>query len=156
MRCGVQSKIWGQAVFGPHFFELKSSQTVAVSVCLWFSVQGLVDPSRTATVLTSHAQLCERVLFPAPAGNVPGCRGAGPAMCVHAKLLQSGLTVCTPWTVVHQAPLSIAFSMQVYWSELPCPSPGGLAHPGIELRSPARPADSSLSEPPGNPQITVN
>ena len=76
----MQSKIWGQAVFGPHFFELKSSQTVAVSVCLWFSVQGLVDPSRTATVLTSHAQLCERVLFPAPAGNVPGCRGAGPGV----------------------------------------------------------------------------
>lgn len=39
-----------------------------------------VDPSRTATVLTSHAQLCERVLFPAPAGNVPGCRGAGPGV----------------------------------------------------------------------------
>ena len=83
-------------------------------------------------------------------------QGAGPATCVHAKLLQSCLTLCTPWIVVHQAPLSTAFSTQVYWSELSCPSPGGLAHPGIEPRSPAQPADASVSEPPGNPQITVN
>ena len=46
----------------------------------------------------------------------------------------------TLWTVAHQAPLSMGFSRQEYWSGLPCPPPGGLSDPGIEpvsLMSPA-------------------
>ena len=43
---------------------------------------------------------------------------------VHAKSLQSYPTLCNPWTVAHQAPLSMGFSRQEYWSGLPCPSPG--------------------------------
>ena len=39
----------------------------------------------------------------------------------------------TPWTVAHQAPLSMGFSRQEYWSGLPFPPPGDLPHPGIEL-----------------------
>ena len=46
----------------------------------------------------------------------------------------------TLWTVAHQAPLSMGFSRQEYWSELPFPSPGDLPHPGIEPKSPASPA----------------
>ena len=38
----------------------------------------------------------------------------------------------TPWTEVHQAPLSMEFSRQEYWSRLPFPSPGDLSDPGIE------------------------
>ena len=38
----------------------------------------------------------------------------------------------TPWTVAHQAPLSMGFSRQEYWSGLPLPSPGDLPSPGIE------------------------
>ena len=52
----------------------------------------------------------------------------------------------TPWTVAHQAPLSMEFSWQEYWSGLPCPSPGYLSNPGIKLRSPALQADSLPSE----------
>ena len=48
-----------------------------------------------------------------------------------------------------QAPLSMGFSRQEYWSGLPFPSPGDLPDPGIELRSPALQADSLPSEPPG-------
>ena len=48
----------------------------------------------------------------------------------------------TPWTVVCQAPLSMAFSRQDYWSGLPFPSTGDLPHPGIEPKSPALQADS--------------
>ena len=44
----------------------------------------------------------------------------------------------TPWTVVHQAPLSMGFSGQKYWSGLPFPPPGDLHNPGIEPSSPAR------------------
>ena len=48
----------------------------------------------------------------------------------------------TPWTVVCQAPLSMGFSRQDYWSGLPFPSTGDLPHPGIEPKSPALQADS--------------
>ena len=44
------------------------------------------------------------------------------------------------WTVVHQAPLSMGFSRQEYWSALPCPPPGDLPNPGIEVRSLVSPA----------------
>ena len=53
----------------------------------------------------------------------------------------------TPWTVAHQAPLSMGFPRSENWSGLPFPSPGGLPKPGIEPRSPALQADSLLSEP---------
>ena len=43
----------------------------------------------------------------------------------------------TPWTVAYQAPPSVGFSRQEYWSELPFPSPGDLPNPGIEHGSPA-------------------
>ena len=45
----------------------------------------------------------------------------------------SCLTVMTPWSGPRQAPLSMGFSRQVYWSGLPFPSPGNLPHPGIEF-----------------------
>ena len=41
----------------------------------------------------------------------------------------------TPWTVAHQAPLSMGFSRQEYWSGLPHPAPGDLPNPGIEPTS---------------------
>ena len=47
----------------------------------------------------------------------------------------------TAWTVAHQAPLSMEFYRQKYWSGLPFPSPGDLPNPGIEPKSPALQAD---------------
>ena len=41
----------------------------------------------------------------------------------------------TLWTVAHQAPLSMGFSRQEYWSGLPCPPPGDLLNPGIKAVS---------------------
>ena len=43
----------------------------------------------------------------------------------------------TPWTVAHQAPLSMKFPRQEYWSGLPFPTPGDLPGPGIESASSA-------------------
>ena len=57
----------------------------------------------------------------------------------------------TPWTITHQAPLSMGFPRQEFWSGLPLPSPGDLPDPGIELRSPATQADYLLAEPLGKP-----
>ena len=55
------------------------------------------------------------------------------------------------WTVAHQAPLSLGFPRQEYWSGLPFPSPVDLPNPGIKPWSPALQADSLSTEPPGNP-----
>ena len=55
----------------------------------------------------------------------------------------------TPWTVAHQAPPSMGFSRQEYWSGLPFLSPGDLPNPGIEPRSPTLQVDALTSEPPG-------
>ena len=52
----------------------------------------------------------------------------------------------TPWTVAYQAPLSMGFSRQEYWSGLPFPSPGDLPDPGIEPGFPALEADALTSE----------
>ena len=57
----------------------------------------------------------------------------------------------TLWTVAHQAPLSMGFSRQEYWSGLPCPPPGDLPIPGIEPGFPALQEDSLLSELTGKP-----
>ena len=53
----------------------------------------------------------------------------------------------TPWTAAYQAPQSMGFSRQEYWSGLPLPSPADLPNPGIELRSPSLQADALPSEP---------
>ena len=58
----------------------------------------------------------------------------------------------TPWTVARQAPLSVEFSRQEYWSGLPFPFPRDLPNPGIEPRSPVSWADFLPSEPPRKPR----
>ena len=63
---------------------------------------------------------------------------------------KSCLTLCNP-IVACQAPLSMGFSSQEYWSGLPFPSPGDLPHPETEPRSPALQADSLPTELPGKP-----
>ena len=59
-------------------------------------------------------------------------------MC--AKSLQLCPTLCNPWTVAHQAPLSMGFSGQEYWSVSPCPPPGDLPDLGIKPASLTSPA----------------
>ena len=59
----------------------------------------------------------------------------------------------TPWTVAHQAPLSMGFSRQEHWSGLPCPPPGCLPDPGIEHTSSVLAGEFFTTEPPGEPVI---
>ena len=70
---------------------------------------------------------------------------------MYVKLLSRVQLLATPWTVAYQAPPSMEFSRQEYWSGLPFPSPGDLPDPGNKPRSPALQADTLLSEPPGKP-----
>ena len=58
------------------------------------------------------------------------------------ELLSCVQLFATPWTVACQAPLSMGFLRQEYWSGLPCPSPGDLPNTGIEPVSPAWQVDS--------------
>ena len=56
-------------------------------------------------------------------------------LCMHMCMLNSVQLFETPGTVACQAPLSMKFSSQEYWSGLPFPSPGDLPNPGIEPAS---------------------
>ena len=72
------------------------------------------------------------------------------------KSAQSRLTLCNPMDYGPQAPLSMGFSRQEYWSGLPCSSPWELTDPGVEptsvrssasVRSPVSPALQADSKP---------
>ena len=79
------------------------------------------------------------------------CRGYLRALCMLSHFSCVQLFV-TPWTVAHQAPLSMGLSRQEYWSGSPCPPPGNLPDPEIEPASPmspALPADFLPTEPSG-------
>ena len=74
---------------------------------------------------------------------------------VKAKvLIPKSCLFATPWTIIHQAPLSMGFSRQEHCSGLPRPPPGDFCHPGIKPTSPVTPAlhaDYLLLSPWGNP-----
>ena len=57
----------------------------------------------------------------------------------------------TPWTVAYNAPPSMGFSRQEYWSGVPCPSPEDLPNPGIKSASPALVGEFFTIESPGKP-----
>ena len=114
----------------------------------------------------SRQEYWSRLPFP-PSGNLPdpGIEPVSPALaggflsteppgrCLWLPSRQDGgsvskscPTLATPWTIAYQAPLSLGFSRQEYWSRLPFPSPGDLPNPGIEPGSPALKADSLPTE----------
>ena len=64
-------------------------------------------------------------------------------------------SLSTPWTAAHQAPLSIGFPRQKYWSRLPFPSLGDLLDPEIEPASPALAGRFFTTEPPGKPNRSI-
>ena len=70
-------------------------------------------------------------------------------MKVKVKSLSRVRLFAAQWTVAYQAPLSMGFSKEEFWSGLPFPSPGDLPDPGIEPGSPALQADALPSKPPG-------
>ena len=71
------------------------------------------------------------------------------------QLLSHVQPFASPWTVAHQAPLSMGFSKQEYWSGLPFLSPRALPDPEIEATSPALPGGFFTIESPGKPHIKV-
>ena len=59
--------------------------------------------------------------------------------------------VATPWTVARQAPLSLGFPRQEYWSGFPFSSPGDLPNTGVKPKSPALAEGCFPAEPTGKP-----
>ena len=82
-----------------------------------------------------------------PGSSVHGILQA--RILVKVKSLSRVQLFVTPWTIAYQAPPSMGFFRQEYWSGLPFPSAGDLPDPGIEPRSPALEADTLTSESPG-------
>ena len=68
------------------------------------------------------------------------------------SVAQLCLTLCDPQTVANQAPLSMGFPKQEYWSGLLLPSPGELPDPGMKPASPALAGGFFTAEPPGKTQ----
>ena len=66
----------------------------------------------------------------------PACQTKSPQVKVNVLVTHVQL-FATPWTIILQAPLSMEFSRQEYWSGLPLPSPGDLSDPGVESEFPA-------------------
>ena len=140
-----EGTVWGPSPDG------RSGQVGAVGSTGSPQVHKLTNPSDTCTMSTGHGS-CFRKL----AGNrhrwlestwevqaaafissvSPGSRG----VCVPAKSLSRVWPFETLWAVAHEAPLSMGFSRQEYWSGLPCPSPGDLPDPRIEPASLMSPA----------------
>ena len=78
-------------------------------------------------------------------------------MVVHACSIASVMSdSAILWTKALQAPLSLGFSRQEYWSGLPFPSPGDLPSPGIKPGSPALQTDALQSEPLGKPLEAIH
>ena len=73
-------------------------------------------------------------------------------VCVSCSVVSNSTT---PWTVACQAPPSMVFSRQEYWSWLPCPSLGDLPNSGIEPRSPTLQEDFLQSELPGKHNLHI-
>ena len=83
-----------------------------------------------------------------------GCHFLLQCMKVKVKSLHRVRLLVTPRTAACQAPLSMGFSRQEYWSGLPFSSPGDLSNPGIKPRSPTLQADSLPAEPQGKSKNT--
>ena len=77
-------------------------------------------------------------------------------MC--ARSLNHVLLLLTPWTIAHQAPLSMGYPRQEHWSRLPFPPLGDLPGTGIKLTSasPALAVRFFTTEPPGKPYIYIS
>ena len=110
--------------------------------------------SAIRVVSSAYLRLLIFLLAPIPMSNrrprtggtrVPG----GLRVKVKVKLLSHVWLFVTPWTIAYNAPLSMGFSRQEYWSGLPFPFPEDLPNPGIKPGSPTLQADALPSEPPG-------
>ena len=149
--CGTQASLlqgmwglprWGlksvsPALAGGFFTTEPPGKPLQVLSCLIFKTRTLNNLPKNYQLVCRQAQIQTQINLILKPYKVK----------VKVKSLSRVQLFATPWTVAHQAPPSMGFSRQEYWSGLPFPSPGDL----LEPRSPALQADTLTSEPPGKP-----
>ena len=111
----------------------------AFSLSYFTFIKRLFSSSSVSAIRLVASAYLRLLVFPLEV-FIPACGNGG-------LVAKSCLILGTPCTGVCQAPLSIEFSRQEYWSGLPFPSPGDLTDPGMEPGSPELQADSLPSEP---------
>ena len=97
---------------------------------LWAAIYGVTQSRTRLKRLSSSSSLIYASLMAQLEKNLLAMQEK-----VKVKSLSRVQLFATPWTVAYQAPLSMGFSRQQYWSGLPFPSPGDLPDPGIKPRS---------------------
>ena len=122
-----------------------------------------VRESEAANTASSEEWLLQRELGKWPCSQRGTCGKKGVCLCfffvcVYAQSLSRVRLFATPGTVAHQAPLSMGFSRQECWSELPFPLPGALPDSGIQLTflaSPALAGGCFTTVPPGKHHLLL-
>ena len=118
----------------------KCREMVSPAVAFWL-VECSFFPSWACSVMTKGIlRDIQDLSDPASWPGINCGLVAGAAALLWACMLSPVQLFVTPWTVAHQAPLSMGFSRQEYWSGLPFPPPGDLPDPGIKPASLTSPA----------------
>ena len=141
----TKSQTWlSDLPFTFHFHALEKEMATHSSVLAW-RIPGTGEPGGLLS-MGSH-----RV------GHNWSNLAAAAFSCIAFVLVPKLLLTCfdTPWTVAHQASLSVGFPMQEYWSGLPFPFPRDLPDPGIEPVFPAVAGGFFTTEPSGKPRLIV-
>ena len=123
-----------------------------LSLC---SLTCVVFRCESGTSLCSHTTLRWKTVGPpndSPEGTL---KKPEDILNMHTQLLSVVWLFATLWTVGHQAPLSMGFFRQEYWSGLPCPPPGDLPDPGMEPASPSLADGFFTTEPSGKPISSI-
>ena len=131
----------------PHCFPFRKPTTVII-----FMIIFTIKFYHCIAVVWAQFRLVSKKDIPSDSSEVPVSTHA----YAHVESLSCVWLFATLWTAVHQAPLSMGFSRQEYWSGLPFPSPGDLPDSGIEPMSPALAGRFFTTEPPRSPVSTRN
>ena len=126
------------------------------------SLMGSLDPGAHKVLFEPSKHLWKlwglslNVIFPLPLSCWGFSFALGHEVSFFGRIQLSPVRLfVTPWIVAYQAPLSMGFSRQEYWSGLPFPSPGDLPNPGMDPGSPALQTDVLPAEPPGKPTCST-
>ena len=137
----LESSLYAKCLVADIFLSFKSVSSVAQScptLCLY--------PSSLSSIVTSSEAFSDPSVLQVTISSILEMYSTIShstylyLILHHLFVVQSiirSYSFATPWTVAHQAPLSMGFPRQEYWSGLPFPSPGDLPDPGIKLMSSA-------------------
>ena len=143
VHCSLPNSKQGDTV---HIYPIINQRLMTYSIP-YFHASLLRIQLNFSTMLLLQHQFCVAKWLQGPSANTESES--------ESEVAQLCPTLCNPAAVAYQAPPSMGFSRQEYWSGLPFPSPGDLPNPGIKRGSSALQTDTLLSEPPGKPSANI-